>query len=169
MLKIPVASHSSEGKHTTFSDDWEIYSKGTTGKECLGGSAGLKHCTRTQSEIDLKHAVNGFTSLIDYPAELLLPKSSELQVSNNGFPFRYSAWTVWWHSALIQAFIFTGKMQEASWCSFSFLRFWWSEITGVLTYPDYFLWKPLNFWDVVAWIALYFTLVVTELQKAVAT
>lgn len=145
VLEIPVTSHGSEGKYTMFSDDWEVYSKGATGEERLRGSAGLKRCTRTQREIDLKHAVNGFTSLIDYPAELLLPKSSEVQVCSKGFPFRYSACTICWHSALIQAFIFTGKMQEAGCCRFSFLRFWWSEIVDVLKYPDCFYASPQTF------------------------
>lgn len=90
-----------------------VYSEGTTGEECLGASAGFKCCTRSQKEIDLKDAVDRFTSLIDYPTELLLPKSSEVQVCMKGFPFRYSACTICWHSALLHAFIFIGKIQEA--------------------------------------------------------
>lgn len=87
VLKILVTTCGCERKCTMFSDDWVVYSKGTTGEECLGASAVFKCCTRSQKEIDLKDAVNGFTSLIDFPAELLLPEGSEVQVCTKGFSF----------------------------------------------------------------------------------
>ena len=90
-----------------------VYFKGTTGEEYLGASVVLRCRTGSQKEIDLKDAVNGFTSFIDYPAELLLPKSSEVQVCTKVFPFRYSACTICWHSALICTSIFIGKIQKA--------------------------------------------------------
>lgn len=135
MLKIPVTSHGSERKYVMCFDYLVVYFRGTTGEKCLGASAGLKCCTRSQREIDLKDAVNGFTSLIDYPAELPLPKSCKVQVCTKGFPFRYSDCTICRHSALIRTFIFIGKIQGAGWWSFVFLRFWWSEILRILEYP----------------------------------
>lgn len=94
----------------------------------------FKCCRRNHKEIGLKDAVNELTSLTDYPAELLLPKSSEVQVCTESFPFSYSACKICWYLTLICSFIFFffGKTQEAGWWNSVFLRFWWSELISVL-------------------------------------
>lgn len=143
-LKTSVTSCGCERKYAMFSDDWVVYSKGTIGEECLAASSGLKCCTRSQKEIDLKDVVNGFITLVVYPAELLL--LTALKSRSVLMVFLFSL-----HNLLVFSidthfyFYWKNTRGRLMICFSQVLMIWNHKCFGASRFS---LCKPSNFWDV---------------------